>query len=1239
MSFIPLNIHSQYSILDSTLSIKDIVAKAALENMSSVALTDFCNMFGAIEFYKECKAANISPIIGCEIMLAPGSRTEKKKVFGKPAGYPVTLLAKNRTGYQQLCRLTSKAYLEGFYYYPRIDKELLQECAEGLICLSGPYYGKIGSLITENNEEELETEISWFHQVFGEDYYFEVSRHKMTNEDIKKNNIDQETWLLQKIQDATEKQEKIIVKLFEIGQEKGIQCVATNDTHYLAKEDWKAHEILMNVSSGEPCEIWEKDSYGNPKNKILNPKRKTAHSHELYFKSSEEMEKLFSDYPEAVKNTAQIANKINLEFDFTKKFYPVFVPPTLENQTFTAQERLEAAENYLKQLCAEGITKKYTEENLEKVKEQYPDQDPLKVVKKRLEYELETIISKGMCDYLLIVFDFINWAKSQNIPVGPGRGSGAGSIILYLIGITDIEPLRFNLFFERFINPERVSYPDIDVDICMERRSEVIEYTINKYGQDKVAQIITFGTMKAKMAIKDVGRVLSIPLAKVNAIAKLIPDDLGITIAKALELDPDLRCMYGEDEETKRILDFGQQVEGCIRNTGIHAAGLIICGDSLTDHIPICTSKDTDIVVTQYSMKPVEMVGMLKIDFLGLKTLTCIQKAVNAIENHQGKKIDWVNLELDNKETFELLNQGKTTGIFQLESSGMQDLARQLHIDKFEEIIAVGALYRPGPMEMIPSFIQRKHGKEKILYDHKGLQNILKETYGIMVYQEQVMAIASQLAGYSLGEGDVLRRAMGKKDHEVMKEQRKKFRTGALQNKIDEKTAMLIFDKVEKFASYGFNKSHAAAYGYLSYVTAYLKANFPGEWMAALMTCDLGDLSKIAKHIREAQAMQINILPPDVNESESTFVATPKGIRFALTAIKGIGEGVALAIVEERKAGGLFETLANFIERVDTSQVGKKALENLIQSGCFDFTNWTRQQLLIYLAERFDACVKQKKDRLKGVLDFFADADGKGVIEEEAPKVLNEIAKLKILAIEKELLGFYVTGHPLEEFSKLIDQFQCTSLDQIEELPSRTCIKAAFVVDALQVRVSQRTNKKFAILVISSGLERFDLPIWPELFEQVSGILDENALLVGVIQIEKNDGTIKLSCKWIEDLAAINEESIKRMEEKYSQAESLSKLDLARDKKGKKKNGNKPLPVPKKVILTVDIDAIKMSQVLELKNFLKIHLGGDELDIRFSSRDNLIGSIAIDAAFGVKATPEFEAEILRFKSIKTVQVQ
>jgi len=900
MSFIPLNIHSQYSILDSTLSIKDIVAKAALENMSSVALTDFCNMFGAIEFYKECKAANISPIIGCEIMLAPGSRTEKKKVFGKPAGYPVTLLAKNRTGYQQLCRLTSKAYLEGFYYYPRIDKELLQECAEGLICLSGPYYGKIGSLITENNEEELETEISWFHQVFGEDYYFEVSRHKMTNEDIKKNNIDQETWLLQKIQDATEKQEKIIVKLFEIGQEKGIQCVATNDTHYLAKEDWKAHEILMNVSSGEPCEIWEKDSYGNPKNKILNPKRKTAHSHELYFKSSEEMEKLFSDYPEAVKNTAQIANKINLEFDFTKKFYPVFVPPTLENQTFTAQERLEAAENYLKQLCAEGITKKYTEENLEKVKEQYPDQDPLKVVKKRLEYELETIISKGMCDYLLIVFDFINWAKSQNIPVGPGRGSGAGSIILYLIGITDIEPLRFNLFFERFINPERVSYPDIDVDICMERRSEVIEYTINKYGQDKVAQIITFGTMKAKMAIKDVGRVLSIPLAKVNAIAKLIPDDLGITIAKALELDPDLRCMYGEDEETKRILDFGQQVEGCIRNTGIHAAGLIICGDSLTDHIPICTSKDTDIVVTQYSMKPVEMVGMLKIDFLGLKTLTCIQKAVNAIENHQGKKIDWVNLELDNKETFELLNQGKTTGIFQLESSGMQDLARQLHIDKFEEIIAVGALYRPGPMEMIPSFIQRKHGKEKILYDHKGLQNILKETYGIMVYQEQVMAIASQLAGYSLGEGDVLRRAMGKKDHEVMKEQRKKFRTGALQNKIDEKTAMLIFDKVEKFASYGFNKSHAAAYGYLSYVTAYLKANFPGEWMAALMTCDLGDLSKIAKHIREAQAMQINILPPDVNESESTFVATPKGIRFALTAIKGIGEGVALAIVREK---------------------------------------------------------------------------------------------------------------------------------------------------------------------------------------------------------------------------------------------------------------------------------------------------------------------------------------------------
>ncbi len=768
MDFVHLHLHSQYSILDSTLSIQDILDKVKSDGASSVALTDFCNMFGSLDFYNASLNDGIKPIIGCEIMVAPNNHLEKKKIGSQPVGYPLILLAKNRDGYRNLCKLSSIAYTEGFYYYPRIDKELIEHHHQGLICLTGPFYGKIGSLITSNDDVGLFKEIDWMVKIFNDDLYLEVSRHKMSDENLRLDGVDKEPWLLQKIVDAYDKQEKIILKLKELGREKGIKCVATNDVKYLCREDWVSHEILMNVGSGESCEILDRDTYGKIKGRTPNPKRNTTYSHELYLKSPNQMRELFADFPEAIANTAEVAKKINLEFDFNKKFYPVYIPPGLDDKKDDDKQRLELVATYLKKICYEGIERKYTKNALDYVKEKFEDRDPLDVVKERLEYELSVIIPTGLCDYLLIVHDFIAWAKSQEILVGPGRGSGVGSIILYLIGITDIEPLRFNLFFERFINPERLSYPDIDVDICMERRSEVIDYTIKKYGKDKVAQIITFGTMKAKMAIKDVGRVLSVPLSKVNLIAKLIPDDIGMTIKRAFEIDEDLKKIYEEDEESRRVLDVAQKLEGSIRNTGVHAAGIIICGDPLTDHIPVCLSKESDMVVTQFSMKPVELAGMLKIDFLGLKTLTSIQKAISSIKTNKGDSINWVNLDLRDKKTFDLINQGKTEGIFQLESAGMTDLARQLHIDKFEEIIAVGALYRPGPMDMIPSFIARKHGKEEIIYDHKCIESILQETYGVMVYQEQVMAIASTLAGYSLGEGDVLRRAMGKKDRAVM---------------------------------------------------------------------------------------------------------------------------------------------------------------------------------------------------------------------------------------------------------------------------------------------------------------------------------------------------------------------------------------------------------------------------------------------------------------------------------------
>jgi DNA polymerase-3 subunit alpha len=1217
--FVPLHVHSQYSILDATLSIDSIANQAKLFDLSHVALTDFGNMYGAVEFYKAVKQKGIKPIIGIEIMVAPTDYREKKKIVHQAAGYPIILLAKDKDGYQNLCKLSSKAFTEGFYYYPRIDMTLLRQFSKGLICLSGPFYGRVSTLALTGDENGLKASIDEFLDIFGENFCLEVSRHKMSEENLQKYGVYEESHLYQKFLDISEKQEKIISTFKEIGKEKGILCVATNDTKYLDRDDFRAQEVLMNISSGEPVEIWEKDSFGNPKNLVLNPKRQTSYSYELYFKSPEEMQALFSDFPEAVTNTFEIAKKCEFEFDFSKRFYPVFVPPQLEGKEFSKSERLEAAENYLRELSEKGISKRYTEEVLQKVAEKYPGKDPLNVVRERLDYELNIIISKGMGDYLLIVHDFIAWAKNQRIPMGPGRGSGAGSIILYLIGITDIEPLRFHLFFERFINPERISYPDIDVDICMERRSEVIDYTMSRYGREKVAQIITFGTMKAKMAVRDVGRVLSIPLAKVNAIAKLIPEDLGITIAKALEVDPDLKRQYTEDPETKKLLDLGQKVEGSIRNTGIHAAGMIICEDPLTDHIPICVAKDNDILVTQYSMKPVEQVGMLKIDFLGLKTLTCIQKSVDAVLEHKGVFLNWVNLPLEDEKTFSLLNQGKTEGIFQLESSGMQDLARQLQIDKFEEIIAVGALYRPGPMEMIPSFIQRKHGREEIIYDHDGLKDILQETYGIMVYQEQVMQIASKLAGYSLGEGDVLRRAMGKKDKEEMSRQGEKFRKGALEKGIDEKTATEIFDKIEKFASYGFNKSHAAAYGYLSYVTAFLKANYPGEWMAALMTCDMHDLSKVTKHIQEGLRMDIPILPPDINESEESFVATGQGIRFALVAIKGIGRGVVELIVKERKKNGRYKNFADFLERAEISEIGKKTIENLIESGSFDFTKWARSELLAYLEEQFTGVIKSKQEKQKGIMDLF----GEEVAKKEVlpPKVSAEpFSMLERLKKEKELLGFYVTGHPLDEYRNTIKELGCTPLSEFNNLPDKSVVKVACILEDIQVRISAKTQKKFAITKIGDGGEQYEMPIWPELFEAKGRVLDDNALLIAVIQIDKKEEPIKLHCKWIDDITKLDAKLPEEFEEAYQDAKKFSLKTEKREAKMEKE-------VKKSVRLHVSMEKITLAKVLELKRIISDSPGGQAVDIVFQSEQKQIATISVDAGRGVNLTPELESKI------------
>lgn len=1238
--WVPLHAHSQYSILDSTISIQQLAAKAKELGISSVALTDEGNLFGAVDFFKACKAAGVRPILGCELMVAPTSRFEKKRVGGQPFGTPLLLLVKDATGYHNLCALSSLAHLEGFYYTPRIDKELLAKHSAGLICLSGPVTSRVSALAAEGKEKELLEEVEWYQGVFGENYFLEIQRHGVKEEEIRADGLENEAWAYQNYQAHIDAQEKVIARFKELGKEKGIRCVATHDIHYLQREDWQAHEILMNIQSGEPCEIWERDSQGNPLKRSLNPKRRVAASHALYFKSPQEMSAAFADIPDAVTVTQEIAEKCAFEIDFKTKYYPIYIPPHLEGKTFSKEERVVETHAFLKELCQKGIEKRYGPQQLKKVKEKYPQRDPLEVVRERVAYELEVIISKEMCDYLLIVYDFIAWAKRQGIPMGPGRGSGAGSIVLYLIEITDIEPLGFNLFFERFINPERFSYPDIDVDICMDRRQEVIDYTIRKYGKDKVAQIVTFGTMKAKMAIKDVGRVLSIPLSKVNAIAKLVPEDPTMTLEKAFQLDPELVRQYESDEETRRCLDLAKRLEGSVRNTGIHAAGLIISADPIMERIPVCSAKDTDMVVTQFSMKPVEMVGMLKIDFLGLKTLTSIQCAVAAVKENHGTLVDWVNLPLEDKKTFALLNQGRTMGIFQVESGGMQELVKQLHVDKFEEIIAVNALYRPGPMEMIPSFISRKHGKEEIEIDHPLMQDILAETYGIMVYQEQVMQIASRLANYTLAEGDVLRRAMGKKDREEMARQREKFRKGALQKGIDETTSMRIFDKVEKFASYGFNKSHAAAYGFLTYVTAYLKANYPQEWMAALMTSDRDDISKISKIIAECQTMGIAILPPDINESGKEFAARPQGIRFALTAIKGVGEGVVLSIIEERGKRGPYKSLYDFFKRIDTRKVGKKMAEHLIEAGCFDFTGWARQALLESVDPLYVAAAKEQKEAEKGVISFL------GFVEEERfltpPPLTEKVEKQKILRREKELLGFYLTGHPLEDFRPLLQRLSCVPLNRIAELDAGAVFRCGAIIETVVVKIGQKNQRKFAIATISDGFERFELPIWADIFEEKQALIVENQLVYAVLQMEKEEGEIRLQCRWIDDLTQANEAMIKACDAAYDRAKMHSKMSEFRDKRGQeKKTKSTPLlkeTTPSKLQIKVDADEARLQAILSLKRIFRSFPGDTTIELQFFSQEKAVGTIDIGTEWGVQHMHQLEEKLRTLACVKDLKL-
>ncbi len=1198
-----------------------MVAKACEYGIPALALTDHGNLYGAVEFYKQCISQNIRPIIGCEFYVAPHSRFEKKREKGTKVADHLILLCKNDQGYHNLRILSSLAFTEGFYYFPRIDKSLLEQHSDGLICLSACLSGSVARAALQS-EEAVKKELLWFQNVFKEDFFSEVQLHRMSDEKIASL---EEEWLKQEYYQFIDKQTRVNETVLQVSKRLGIPSVVTNDIHYLNPEDWLPHEILLNVQSGEPIQKAKQGTY------IPNPKRKIYPSREYYFKSPQQMAELFPEHPEVLANTQEVAERCRFEMCFDKKHYPIYIPESLSlKKDYTEEERYHATSLFLQELCEKGLTK-YTPDKLAHIARKFPGKDPLQVVKERLALESEIIISKGMSDYLLIVWDIINWAKANNIPVGPGRGSGAGSVMLFLLGITEIEPIRFDLFFERFINPERISYPDIDIDICMEGRERVINYAIERHGKENVAQIITFGTMKAKMAVKDAGRVLDIPLSKVNMIAKHIPD-LIPSLAKALETAPDLQQLYASDKEATLLIDLASRLEGSVRNTGVHAAGVIICGEPLTNHIPICIPKDSTMITTQYSMKPSESVGMLKVDFLGLKTLTCIHIATSAIYKKTGVLLEASTLPLDDKTTFDLLHQGKTMGVFQMESKGMQELAKSLRPDMFEEIIAIGALYRPGPMDMIPSFINRKHGKEVIEYDHPLMEGILKETFGIMVYQEQVMQIAGTLANYSLGEGDVLRRAMGKKDAEQMEKERSRFCKRAEKNGINADLASAIFNKMERFASYGFNKSHAAAYGLITYTTAYLKANYPKEWLAALLTCDFHDIEKVAKLIHEAHSMDICVLPPDVNESTTNFVATEQGIRFAMSAIKGIGTGLVESIIEEREKNGPYQSVADFIQRSDIKKVTKKQTEHLIDAGCFDQLEPSRDVALATLDLIYDSIAKEKKEAAFGVMTFFSLGSMKQQDIAPIPTYPTYVPvrdKKEILKKEKELLGLYLTEHPLDAVKDILSKLSVVLPQDFKELPHGSVVRTVFLIDKVTTKLTSATMKKFAILQVSYLMDSYELPIWPDTYSLYQDFLEEDRLIYAILTIDKREDNLKCACRWMTDLTLVNEDVILECDKHFdSIKEHMQKMAyITANKSDTTQKKAQPKPVPKQqpmelkpITLSFDLEHVRHSHLFILKNLLRKHSGPRPFSLVFTRNSKKVATVSPSSEFFITAS-------------------
>ncbi len=1052
--FVHLHVHTQYSLLDGTIRLDDLFKKVKQYQMPAIAMTDHGNMFGAISFYQQAYKQGIKPIIGCELYVAPRSRFDKSTRSSGESARHLLVLVKSMQGYKNLMKLTTAGYLEGFYYRPRIDKELLKMHHEGLIGMSACLHGEVAGFLVQENMEAARKAATEYREIFGEENFF-----------------------LEIMENGLPDQKTVNRGLLELSRELAIPLVATNDCHYINREDAEAHEVLLCIQTGKTLEDKERMRFATD---------------QFYLKSPEEMRRLFSHSPEALDNTVRIAERCNLTFEFGKFFLPHF--EISENETL---------DEILKSKAQEGLR-----ELMPKIMKGRGNGTLPEKYERRLQEELDMIKSMGFAGYFLIVSDFVGYARQQDIPVGPGRGSAAGSLVAYALGITKIDPIRYGLFFERFLNPDRVSMPDIDIDFCQERRDEIIRYVMEKYGTDKVSQIITFGKMQARGVIRDVGRALNMPYGEVDAIAKLVPNQLNITLEEAMK-EPRLQEEERKNPKVSRLLSLSRLLEGLNRHASTHAAGVVISDVPLVERVPLCSPKDD--VVTQFAMDGIQTVGLTKFDFLGLKTLTVIKNTLQIVKEGRGDDIDIDSLPLDDEKTYQLLMRGDTDGVFQLESTGMKDTLVKMKPDCIEDVIALIALYRPGPMNMVPEFISRKQGRTRIAYEVPELEAILKETYGVIVYQEQVMQIASMIGHYTMAEADTLRKVMSKKKPEEMEKEKPKFLQGAKIKKIPEQKAKKIWEQMETFAEYGFNKSHSTAYAMISYQTAYLKAHYPAEFMAALLTSEKDNRDKIIKHIAGCKEMGINVLPPDINESLRDFSVSGAHIRFGLAAVKNVGVGAIDAIIDARNRQGKFHSFDHFCGQVDPRKINKRVVESLIKCGAFDSLGHKRSQLMASYEEIMELAQRLRKEKSSGQGSIFDQLDQRDGLNADPPHpsfmpAVPEWDHKELLAYEKETLGFYVTGHPLSRFAGQLSLV--TNADAVTILDKND--KDEVAVCGIVSHIREVTTKKkdvMAYVTLEDLKGSLTVIFFADVYKRAYPLLhgEDPVLVRGVVDVSEED--------------------------------------------------------------------------------------------------------------------------------------